>query len=234
MFTALSTITYAQSSDFQKSPETVCARFIDCMKNADFDSILELYAYHNDAIVKNIDPKAYSLRLNALTPFSAENLPADYFRLKQIKMCSRFGYLLNNFCFTLLLPTEFNDFIIQQKVISLEDNRETLDEYLQSLDTKRLKKLELVRLDLYRPDVQKLERHQNNVSVLKKIYKFNDKVEYVVLYKLDDSYYAGGITFSKFGNKWYIDSLTSSLANLEPIKKIDNIDQYLSDYELSK
>jgi hypothetical protein len=132
------------------------------------------------------------------------------------------------------LPPEFNDFIIEQKVIPLEDDHETLDEYLQSLDTKRLKKLELVRLDVYRPDVQKLERHQINISAMKKIFKFHDKVEYVALFKLDVSYYAGGITFSKFGDKWYIDSLTSLLANLEPIKKIENIEQYLSDYDLSK
>lgn len=229
----LSSIAYAQSADLHKSPEAVAARFVECVKIADFDNMLELYAYHNDAIVKNIDPKAFLQRLNALTPSSAESVPADYFRIKQVRMSAAFTWQVSNLIYTVLLPEQFDNFI-NYSTLSFTDDPELIDTFLQSLDIKHLKKLELVRMDMVSPDLQKSERHRSNVSKLQKIYKFDDKIEYTVLYKLDDSYYEGGITFSKFGDKWYIDSLSSSLANIQPLKKVENLKRYLSDCGLPK
>ncbi|HNX57766.1 MAG TPA: hypothetical protein PKK43_01610 [Spirochaetota bacterium] len=228
---ALSSFACAGNAGVHKSPAIVAARFAECMKNADFDGILELYAYHNDAIVKMIDPKAFALRLNALTP---GNLPSGYYRITKIRMCANFSKQINNMYYTMLLPDTFENLIHLNNPVILKDNPEIIDQYLKALDTEKLKKLELVRMDIALPDLQKSERHQNIVARWKEVYQFDDKVEYTALYKLGDAYFEGGITFSKFGGKWYIDSLTSSLANIEPLIKIENTGKYLSDCKLSK
>ncbi len=222
-------------SQSYSSPEEVARAFMEDMQKADFEHIYTLNAYSYDEIVDKLDAGALLHRAQTLimSQNMGSTLPRAYGPLIKMNILGRYSTQLKMLISSILLPEEFDDYL--SAMPQYLNDEDLIDLYLTSLDVRRLKKLELVRMDYVLPDIQDSPRFLENLERQKASYGFDDKKEYTLLYQREDEYFDGAMTFVKYGDSWYIDGLEGLLQNASSsgvAGPLSGLREYLNLYKL--
>ena len=211
------------------SPEAVIQNFISQMKNANIDAAINLSPFCVDRLVNKITPRENLLYINSLLP--TDNLIFPSASIRKYELLGRYSTQIKFFVYSILLPEEFNQFINYMPMSNINEN--IINRFFSALNFQNLRSLEIVRFDRSNPEVQFSERGRSYNDNQKKIYGFDERVEYTVLYRLNGKYYVGGMTIVKYGNDWYLLSLNSMCANTPTsgaIELVPGIADYLANY----
>ena len=160
-------------------------------------------------------------------------MPIEYYSITKYNLLGKYSAGLKRLIFHLLLLEEYPEFVTNFTLMNIDDA--ILDHYFSMFEIKNLQSLEIIRMDVYRPDIQFSERGKNNAKrQYIDIFGCDEKIDYVVLYRHNGKYYAGGIVLVRYGVNWYIDSLLSTYANISigSLLPVSGIDEYLSEYEI--
>ncbi|GMO52619.1 MAG: hypothetical protein Pg6C_18420 [Treponemataceae bacterium] len=217
-----------------KTPEDAVHYLVQNVKSGNFENVLKTSSYYYDDIIDKLNAKEYAKRMNLITIPTPLNLPNEYHSLIKARFLGQHALNIQMFVSRLLLPEECGDFL-DYKSLDLNTNEQLLDTYFSSLSNlKLLNSLELVRMDVSNPDVQYGERHQKNTEQNKRIYGFDERIEYTALFKNNNGYYIGGYTFGRYGSGWYILDYYSPLANQSTgfVPPISSIEDYLDEYNI--
>jgi hypothetical protein len=103
--------------------------------------------------------------------------------------------------------------VVDRSVVNPSDDE--LSAFIRDTDSRRLSvlKVEKIRLPVS-AEILNSERARSNAVKQAVVYGADDSTERVVLYKLGDRWYQGGIRLLKFGKYWRIESLSSSYASI--------------------
>jgi hypothetical protein len=226
---------YSQNNHNFSTPKAVMEYFVNNVKNGNFDNVFLTSPYSDDSLIRKINPREV-INYMGHSIFQLDgNMPLEYHPIIKFNLLGRFSTGLKRFIFNLLLSDEYPEFTANLTPFKVDDS--ILDNYFALLNIKNFKTLELVRIDLFRPDLQFSQRAKN-YAVMQYVntYGCDEKVEYAVLYKINTKYFAGGIIFVRYGTNWYIESLSSPLLSIGAghLVRMSGIDEYLSEYEINK
>jgi hypothetical protein len=214
------------------SPETVVQYFVNNVKTGNFENVFLTSPYSNDTLVRKINPRGM-INYMGSNLFNIENIPVEYYSVMKYSLLGRYSTAVKRFIFHLLLQDQYPEFVTNLTPMNISDS--ILDNYFLMLNIGNLRSLEFVRMDVYRPDIQFSERGKNNtIRQYISTYGCDEKVDYVVLYRHNNKYYAGGLTMVRYGANWYIDSLNSTYANIVTgsLIQVSGISEYLHEYEI--
>jgi hypothetical protein len=205
--------------------------FVNSIKNGNIEQAFNVSPYNYDNICKNINPREYIRYMNSIMP-NGLNFSSEYFILNKYYLLSGFSRNIQLFLWSLLLNEKFYP-LSQLELMGVGNDYVIINEYLSLLEGKnKLQSLEIVRIDLYRPDLQNGERNKQNKEVQQKIFGFNEQWQYTVLYKFNNRYYVGGFIAERYQNYWYISSLNCYLANTSSgLRRVSGLVEYLYNYE---
>jgi len=205
--------------------------FINSIKNGNIEQAVQTSPYYYEEIIGKFNVKESITWMAAIVP-TGINMPTEYKVL--YKYYQLYGYSRNIqfFIWSLLLHENFPELLQMNPVRINNDNK--IDEYLRQLDINRLKDIELVRIDLYKPDLQTGDRNKRTKEVQQRIYGFEEQWQYTALFKHNNRFFVGGFTTEKYSGKWYISSLNCPLAGFSNgLVNIPGTADYLNafDYE---
>jgi hypothetical protein len=235
LFVSFLSLSCAQQRTGFKSPEEVVKYIVQNVKNGNFENVLKTSAYYYDDIIDKFDAKEMAKRLNSLYIYPPLNLPKNYHSIIKTRLLGQHSLNIQMFVSSLLLPDEYDEFL-EGKVLTLNNNEHLLDLYFSSLDNmKNLNSLELVRMDIIRPDLQFSDMHKQNIEHQKLYYGFDEQIEYIALFKLNNKYYIGGYGFVRYGSNWYILNYISIFlgqSSFGTVRQISEISEYLYECEI--
>lgn len=104
-----------------------------------------------------------------------------------------------NICFSLQADEEYT----KGDYIFLDDNEDMVDEIEEICDLEALDTLRIERMDYLEPDTQEEKSYDKRAD----IYGADEMEEYAILYEYDGDTFQGGMSFLRYGDKWYIQSL---------------------------
>jgi len=223
-------IVYSQDPNAKNHSDAI-NYFVYSIKNGNIERALQICPYNYDHIVRKFDAKESIKYMGSILP-ETTNLPSQYLLLNKLDMLSHFGFYIRRFIWSLLLNDKLSDLKDLNPIPNPNDS--LINEYLTLLDLARLKSLEIVRVDLYRPDIQQSsERNIRLKSTQQKIYGFDEQWQYTVLYKCNNKYYVGGFFIERYNDNWYISNLGCFLANISSgqLIQVSGIVEYLYKYE---
>lgn len=192
-----------------ETPEDVIEQFVLAVQNNDFDSALELFAVSN--MVEGYDFEANIERIGAFLPINSM-APQDYEAYTVINNTYQLDSAssqIKMFVYSLLLPE-----IDPTKPLFFQEIEDLNIDFLDALDPSQLDSLELVRSDYSSPEIQKSDRHQENIEKLADVFGFTDQEEYVALYEFEGDYYLGGFVLVEYETGWQISGLGAPLAGV--------------------
>ena len=228
----VSSMVFSQDARDFKTPESVMQYFVDNFKIGNFDNVFLASPFSDDSLVKKINPREM-LNYTGIVLFHLDpNLPLQYHSIIKINLLGQYSAGLKRFIFSLLLSEKYPELV---NLYSLEISDLLLDNYFSLLEIKNLLSLELIRMDIYLPEIQFSERGKNNaLRQYNKILGCDEKIEYTVLYKHNGNYYAGGVIVVRYGENWYIESLSGTYSNISigGLIKVTGISDYLNEYEI--
>lgn len=194
-----------------ETPEETIEQFVILIQNNDFEGALALFAIQNMA--EGFDFDAQLDRLNSFqwVVFMAPTEYKSYEVLNQAYQLNSAANNIKGLVYNLLLP----DLDILSPYYLSDSEDENID-FLRDLDPSKLESLELVRIDYSTPEYQRSDSYQDSVDFSKRVYGFVDQEEYLVLYKFEGNFYAGGFTLVDYEQGWQIVSLDARLAGIKP------------------
>jgi hypothetical protein len=224
---------YSQNNQNFSTPQAVMEYFVNNVKNGNFDNVFLTSPYSDDSLLKKINTREVIKYMGHLIFQLDRNLPSQYNAITKFILLGDYSNGLKRFIVNLLLSEEYPEYAIKLTPFQVDDS--IIDNYFSLLDIKNLKSLELVRIDIFRPDLQFSKRGKENTErQFVKTYGCDDKVEYTALYKINGRYYDGGVTFVRYGTNWYIESLRSIYLSLGAgtLEQVSGVAEYLSKYEI--
>jgi hypothetical protein len=227
----VSAITFSQQNNFE-TPEAVIQYFVNSLKTGNIDNVFFASPFNDDIIVNKINSREAIKYMDAILFQSNENLPPQYNAIIKYTLLGRYATSVKAFIFPLLLSETFPELAMLQP-LSIRQSESLLDKYFLLLDPNNLETLELIRIDIYRPDLQFSERGMRYAEMqYKRVYNCDEKIEYVVLYRHEGRYYVGGIILLRYGSNWYIESLRGTYSNISGLVQVSGISEYLLEYKI--
>jgi hypothetical protein len=214
------------------TPYAVIEYFVDNIKTGNFDNVLFTSPYNYDSLIKRINPGEVINYMGWNLAQLRANIPLQYHSIIKLDLLGLFAIEIKYFIFNLLLSEEYPDFAVNLKPFSVNDS--ILDNYFSLMDVKNLETLELINIDIYKPDIQFSERGKNNtLRQYLKPYGCDEKIEYTVLYKHNGNFYVGGVTVVRYDSNYYIESLSGSYSGIGrgSLIKVPGIFDYNKEYK---
>jgi hypothetical protein len=216
------------------NPESVIQNFVSYIKNGDIESAINLSPFCDDSLVNKINPKEQLLFMDSMLP--QDRLIFPFGSIRKYELLSMQAFRIKYFIYSILLPEEFSSLTNINPVL-INGDKNVIDRFLSALNVQNLKSLELVRFDLFNPGIQFGERAKRFTDIYKRIYGFDEKLEYTVLYRHNRKYYAGAMTLVRYENSWYILELFSVLANTSStgnIELVPRVIDYLIEFGINE
>ena len=207
------TVSAANSFD---APEDLLVYFIDCLKNADFESAIHAFAHEEKA--EHFDFDWYVKTDRMLSPTMSSFYP-DF---EAYKPLAEIGYLptsqINTMVLSLLAEFDVNRNVLMQyrngmlKGMDIwTDEQITIDEYKERMNPARFESLSLEKI--YRAPVEPTGRAYISTIRRSLVYGYSDIREYVLLVSFEGKQYLFGITLSLYPEGWKIWSLSANEFN---------------------
>ena len=207
------TVSAANSFD---APEDLLVYFIDCLKNADFESAIHAFAHEEKA--EHFDFDWYVKTDRMLSPTMSSFYP-DF---EAYKPLAEIGYLptsqINTMVLSLLAEFDVNRNVLMQyrngmlKGMDIwTDEQITIDEYKERMNPARFESLSLEKI--YRAPVEPTGRAYISTIRRSLVYGYSDIREYVLLVSFEGKQYLFGITLSLYPEGWKIWSLSGNEFN---------------------
>jgi hypothetical protein len=224
---------YSQNNRDFGTPQAVMEYFVNNVKNGNFDNVFLTSPYSDDSLIKKINPREVIKYMGSNIFQLDGNMPSQYQAITKYTLLGKYSAGLKRFIVNLLLSEEYPEYAINLTPFQVDDS--ILDNYFSLLDIKNLKLLELVRIDIWRPDLQFGQRGKENaIRQYVKTFGCDEKIDYTALYKINGRYYDGGVTIVRYGTNWYIESLHSLYLGiaLGALEQVSGVAEYLSKYEI--
>lgn len=207
------TVSAANSFD---TPEDLLVYFIDCLKNADFESAIHAFAHEEKA--EHFDFDWYVKTDRMLFPTMSSFYP-DF---EAYKPLAEIGYLptsqINTMVLSLLAEFDVNRNVLMQyrngmlKGMDIwTDEQITIDEYKERMNPARFESLSLEKI--YRVPVDPTGRAYISTIRRSLVYGYSDLREYILLVSFEGEQYLIGITLSLNPEGWKIWSLSANEFN---------------------
>jgi len=228
-------ISCTNRTNTSSNPESLIRNFVTLIENGKIDDAFNLSPFINDNLVKKIDPKESAFYYDALLP--QDNLITPFDTIRKYSLLSLYGLQIRGFISSIVLPEEFYDYYNYYGPVSINGDENKVDIFLSALNIQNLKSLELIRHDVITPNFQFSERGRRSIETQKKIYGFDERVEYSTLYKHNGKYYSGTMTIVKYGKNWYILTLNSILGNTSmagTLKPVSGVIDYLNEFDIKE
>lgn len=191
-----------------ETPEDAMQQFVERLSATQTNGAIMYFSFEHKA--ENFNFAEYTDRVQAFIPMNGGMPEYDmYGPVNYAYFLNHSAMQMRMFMLSFLMDAEQLNNV--QKLDDLDMDSAAL---MQSLDPAPLKNLKLLRTDLANSELQESESYRKNTAALKKCFGYDDSKEYTALYELDGEYYMGGFTLVQYDKKWYIDSLTSILANM--------------------
>ena len=193
------------------TPEELLVTFIDCLKNADFENLLDLFAYKEKS--QYLDFKMYLPVMKVIQHGSSTVFPAYKAYDALNEFCFIQAYQINTMLLSLfseragargMVIQYRNGAVTGQDYFSGEEM--TLDEYADRLNPERLNDLSLESIGRMPIDPESRQRENNIRDGL--IYGYSDSREYVLRVSFEGETYYLGAALCRFPEGWKIDRLT--------------------------
>jgi hypothetical protein len=223
---------YSQEVQSFNTPNAVIEYFVDNIKNGNFDNVLLTSPYSYDSLIKRINPREVINYMGANLAQLRGNIPLQYHSIIKLEFLGLYAMEIKYFLFNLLLSEKYPDFAADFKPFYGNDS--ILDNYFSLMNVENLKTLEIISIDVYKPDIQFSERGKNNtLRQYLNTYGCDEKIEFTVLYKHNENFYLGGIIAVRYDTNWYIESLSGSYSNIGRgrLIKVPNVFEYNKDYK---
>jgi hypothetical protein len=191
-----------------ETPEAAIKHFVERLAANDLAGAFEACAI-NEGDCFNYE--AYSRRLQAMQPLTSLS-PSRYPLFAQINRISNLNWLsrqVKMMLYSLLTDLNENE-MSGQTIINPDDKR--ISSFINSCDSRKISGLTVVKIKLPTA-VMNSERARKNAVAQAKCYDADDSTERIILYKLNESYYLGGMYLLKYGKYWRISSLNSNYGN---------------------
>lgn len=203
-------------SESFSTPEELLVCFADSLKNADFETLISLFAYKEKG--KYLDFDLYLRKIKIVSQHAGDFYP-DYEEYAPVKAL----YRIPPSQITTMLLSLFSErvngggIVVRYKdgVVTGEDyftgEKMTLDEYVDRLNPERLGSLSLESIGLIPVDPEKRIR----VSLLANglIYGYSDIRDYILRVSFEGETYYLGAALCRYPEGWKIDSLQSQTTN---------------------
>ena len=199
----------------ENNAEIIINQFYEKIIENDFESLVNLFDWH---IMKyNFQEYLKVVPLISSISNGTQYPGLNYFN--KINMLTKSIHEIETFIFSLLLPVEYSHLLEGRAYPYPRSNFEILNEneiktFLGYLDYNRLKNLSIIEIEIVEPRIQFSEIQKDIIESRKKIYNCSEIIEYSILYIFEGIYYIGGMTLYRYGEKWYIHTLGSSLLNI--------------------
>lgn len=222
------------------TPEELLVTFIDCLKNADFENLISLFAYKEKG--KYLDFDLCLRKIRSVHQQSGDFYP-DYEEYAPVRALSRIQpYQINTMLLSLFSERGGNGSgrIVRYKdgVVSGDDyftgEEMTLDEYVDRLNPERLGSLSLESIS--RIPVDPEERIRASLLANGLVYGYSDIRDYLLRVSFEGETYYLVAALCRYPEGWKIDSLqsqtTSSIVNGGPYEFVK--EEYVDDSELDQ
>lgn len=223
---------YSQEVHSFNTPYAVIEYFVDNIKIGNFDNVLFTSPYNYDSLIKRINPREVINYAGANLVQLRANIPLQYHSIIKLELLGLFATEIRYFLFNLLLSEEYPDFATNLKPFDVNDS--ILDHYFSLMNVENLKTLEIISIDIYKPDIQFSERGRN-YTLMQYVNAFgcDEKIEFTVLYKHNGNFYVGGIIVVRYDTNWYIESLSGSYSGIGRgrLIKVPNVFEYSREYK---
>ena len=204
--TPISPIISVKSKVFE-TPEAAIRHFVVCLAANDLAGVFESCAINE---MDKYNFAAYSHRLNAIQPWQTP-APANSDMFRHLNRISRISLLSGQI--KIMIYSLISDIQLDGNTISPVTDK-MIEGILKQMDVKNVSGLTVVKIKL---PIEKgtlyCERARVNAKRQALVYGGDDSTERIVLYKLGEIYYWGGMHLVRFGKDWKIDSLGSAYAN---------------------
>ncbi len=207
------TVSAANSFD---APEDLLVYFVDCLKNADFESAINAFAHQEKAKYFDFEWSLKTYR-NLTT-----NMNEFYPDFEAYKPLTEMGYLptsqINTMVLFLLTEHPRGAYMLMQYKNDMlngidiwTDEQITIDEYKQRMNPARFESLSLE--EIYRAPVDRTLRSYLSTIRRSFAYGFIDSREYILLVSFEGEQYLLGATLCLFPEGWKIWSLSANEFN---------------------
>ncbi len=207
------TVSAANSFD---APEDLLVYFVDCLKNADFESAINAFAHQEKAKYFDFEWSLKTYR-NLTT-----NMNEFYPDFEAYKPLTEMGYLptsqINTMVLFLLTEHPRGAYMLMQYKNDMlngidiwTDEQITIDEYKQRMNPARFESLSLE--EIYRAPVDRTLRSYLSTIRRSLAYGFIDSREYILLVSFEGEQYLLGATLCLFPEGWKIWSLSANEFN---------------------
>jgi hypothetical protein len=172
---------------------------------------------------------AYSRRLQAMLPVMSPSpsQSAVFAQLNRISMLSTLSRQVKMMLYSLLTDLDENE-MSGQTIANPDDGR--ISSFINSCDSRKISGLAVLKIKL--PAAVMNDDRARKIAVEQaKCYGADDSTERIVLYKLNESYYWGGVHLFKYGKYWRIDILCSAYANSSPLGNLTKMVSPLSEFD---
>lgn len=198
-------------------PEEVVKEFVRRIGNEDFLGAIELF--NCDMKAEKYDFATYVTRIRSihcimLLPSSSKG----YVALNREKLRGDATMEIRMFTASILLPDKFRAYIdkmpyVFPKGASDAVVAEEIREFTEALDPQRLQGLRFLSMTFSTPSKHFSEKNQQSTKKNNLTYGCDERKEYIVLYELAGKIFKGGVMLTRYGETWFIDSLSSYLAD---------------------
>lgn len=209
-------------------PEDVFSALIERVAAADFGGAMELFCYREQA--ERFDVLALSSLLGDLIPPERLRISryGAYAPLNETFAKAEAADSLSNLVRSLLLPAEFHPPTGMPYLWGDDENKHSASEIIALLDPRMLAKLKLI-------DMRKLPANDEERPIwtgkMKEVWGYDERRDYKVLYQLDESYFVGGLTLFRYGERWLVSRLDTPFLWLQSLPQRNALPVTREQYE---
>ncbi len=193
-----------------RTPDAAINAYFDGLKANDVDKILAASAIDEQS--EGFEFKAMAERIKAM-PLISMPMPADNAFFKDINRQTLSSDILRQvkfFSYGLLS----NEKQLDQTIV-LSDGMQRVDDFVRSLDPKRLAKLRIT--TIAPPALQNDQRNLANMERLALIYGADEMVDRLVLFVFEGKQYYMGFQLARYGQNWKVLHANSPLGDTSPL-----------------
>lgn len=195
--------TYITKDTGCDTPEKTAEAFVEAVADGNIEKALSFFACNQMADNYRFE---YQIdRLLVWIPGGFCSYPSEEKVFREINKGELYGEAVSqigNLCFSLQAYEEY----MSRVPISLEDDENIVEKMREFCDLKALETLRIKEIEYAGPDTQSEEVYDKAA----RIYGADERVEYEILYEYDGEMFKGGMTFLRYEEKWYIESLIAA------------------------
>jgi hypothetical protein len=200
-----------------ETPEAAINHFVVRLAANDLPGAFEACAVNEG---DKFDFKAMTERLDAIVLYGMLS-PSQSPVLAQVNRIAILSRLANQVKF--MLYSMLTDISFDGRIIP-DPDEQMVDSFIKDADSRKLAGLTVEKIRLPAPaKIYNSERAKKSFMKSARCYGADDAAERLVLYRLNDAYFAGGIHLLKYGKYWRIDSLSSAYAGMPAMGNVKRI-----------